>query len=308
MDQQTLNKVLVPHQPPPPRRITDVSRAYWDSVHKLSAKQNGEDTASSQSAIAADCGRCDGQGYVDHYQTADGRDFGVKSSRLTAFRAEYPDARFLGMTACACQEQRRLNAVWGTSGIPKHRRHCTFEAFDNLHEDYRHDKDAARYYAGEMAAGNIIINEGVEKASLTLAGPCGVGKSGMMACIARAWVERGEHVLWVDFGEFIEAIKSSYDEDSKISAQAIVESAQRARLLCFDDFGDMARGAKPVTDHTRERTYDVIRYRYENELPTVITTNLDGAQMYGQFGNRISDRIGEMSHVIPMGGTNLRFA
>jgi DNA replication protein DnaC len=311
MEQQTLNKSLVGQTVPPPRQITDVSRDYWQMV-KSSLKTNDSPFSAhsrpNENGAGADCPRCDGQGYVDHYQTADGRDFGVKASRMIAFRAEYPDAQLKGMQPCGCQEQRRLGRLWGTAGIPKHRRHCTFDAFDSLPEEYLEGKQEARFYAGEMAQGSILIRNGVEKNSLMLSGKPGMGKSGMMACIARYWLDRGENVLWVDFGEFIEAIKASYDETSKVSAQTIVESAQRSSLLCFDDFGDMARDRKPVTDHTRERTYDVIRYRYENELPTVITSNLDDEQLYAQFGGRIADRIGEMSHFLPMVGANLRFA
>lgn len=311
MEQQTLNKPLIPPHQPPPRQITDVTRDYWQMVKsslKTSASPFSAHDKPSEIATDVSCPRCDGAGYVDHYQTADGRDFGVKASRMIAFRSEYPDAQFKGMQPCGCQEQRRLGRLWGTAGIPKHRRHCTFEAFDSLPEDYLEGKQEARFYAGEMAQGNVLIRKGVEKNSLVLSGEPGMGKSGMMACIARYWLDRGENVLWVDFGEFIEAIKASYDESSKVNASAIVESAQRSSLLCFDDFGDMARGIKPVTDHTRERTYDVIRYRYENELPTVITSNLDDGQMYAQFGGRIADRIGEMGHFMVMAGANLRFA
>jgi DNA replication protein DnaC len=245
---------------------------------------------------------------VDHFQTADGRDYGVKASRLSAFHAEFPDARCVGMATCPCQEQHRLSRVWRTAEIPKHRRHCTFEAFDSLPDDLKEGKTEGRFYAGEMAQAAMMIYQGREASSLTLSGEPGVGKSGMMACVARCWLERGENVLWVDFGEFITAIRDSYDDDSPASTREIVESAQKVALLCLDDFGDMARGGKSVTDHTRERTYDVIRYRYEYELPTMITTNLTGDQIYGQFGARIADRITEVSHLVMMYPPNLRFA
>jgi DNA replication protein DnaC len=156
--------------------------------------------------------------------------------------------------------------------------------------------------------------EGEVKNSLTLIGETGVGKSGMMACIARAAIQRGAPPLWVDALEFIEAIRKTYDDDKAANAAALIESAQRCPLLCFDDLGDMRLRGKmgqpgfgEASDHTREKIYSVIRYRYENEMPTVITSNLTQAQMYAQFGHRITDRIREMSHVVTVGGKNLRF-
>lgn len=191
--------------------------------------------------------------------------------------------------------------VWGMSGVPKKRKHCSFEAFDAMTDDMKAGKEAARELAGQMA-----VQETLERNSLLLVGPTGRGKSGMMACIAMAWLNLGIQVLWVDFLEFLEAIRKTYEDGSEFDTSTIIETAQRAALLCLDDLGDL-KSKKEVTDHTREKTYSIIRYRYEHELPTVITTNLGFEQMAFQFGPRITDRIYEMCHAASMDGKSLRF-
>lgn len=236
----------------------------------------------------------------------DGRGFKVRESRKLLFWQTYPDAIPDGVLVCKCAQQRQNEKLWGNSGVPPKRTHCTFEGFDSFPDNLKYKKEQARFYAGAMAERQRLIVDGVEKISMTFSGRTGLGKSGLMAAVAMEWMRQGIAILWVDFGEFMEAIHKSYENDSDLATSTVVESAQRAPLLCLDDLGDMNR-ISPVTDHTREKTYALIRYRYEQMLPTIITTNLTVPQLLTQFGPRITERIGEMSHWIEMAGESLRF-
>lgn len=230
------------------------------------------------------------------------------------FRATYPDAHCVGVVECGCVESARVVRVWGMAGVPEKRKGCSFEVFDSLNPEYKIGKEQARVFAERMANAVPMMLNGDEKSGLLFRGDTGRGKSGFMACIAIARLNRGESVLWVDTLEFIDAIRKTYDDDSTMNASAVVESAQHAALLCLDDLGDMRlkdrygrAGYGEVSDHTREKLYSVIRYRYENELPLLCTSNLNEEQMCSQFGPRLTDRIFEMCHIIPVGGKNLRF-
>lgn len=238
-----------------------------------------------------------------HY-VADGKEWQVRPVRENEFRAQYPDAVGRGVLMCGCQEKKRLSKLWGASGVPARRMDCSFEAFDGFSEAMREGKELARELAGMMAERQVMFFEGKEKNSLCFSGMNGLGKSGLMSCIAQAWIAAGIPVLWLDHAEYIEAIKKTYDEDT--STSAVIESAQKAPLLCLDELGDKKFSGE-VTDHTREKTYAILRYRYEAMLPTMITTNLTDKQLYHQFGNSIADRVGEMCHFVTLTGLNVRF-
>jgi DNA replication protein DnaC len=43
---------------------------------------------------------------------------------------------------------------------------------------------------------------------------------------------------------------------------------------------------------------DLLEYRYVEQLPTFLTTNLDASEIRGKYGDRIADRFNEMLSVI----------
>jgi DNA replication protein DnaC len=57
-------------------------------------------------------------------------------------------------------------------------------------------------------------------------------------------------------------------------------------LLVLDDFGEQS-----TTPWVREKLYQLINYRYNGRLPTVITTRLDFDQILGEVDPAISSRL-----------------
>ena len=53
-------------------------------------------------------------------------------------------------------------------------------------------------------------------------------------------------------------------------------------------------GAEKPTEWTKERLFEIVDYRYSEELPIVITTNRTPKEMIDSLGARIYDRIKEM--------------
>lgn len=244
-------------------------------------------------------------GIVRKCITADGV-FGVRASRLPEFWRAYPDARDFGWVPCdTCFDAQVERQRWINAGIPKKYASFTFDTFDCLTDRQRKGKERGREFAAYMAEGRAIDWQGEVKNSLLLIGMTGLGKSGLMAAIAESWIERGESVLWSDALELIAAIRHSYEDPDAMTADTIIARAQNAPLLCLDDLGDMESENK-VSDHTREKFYEIVRHRHVNNLPTVYTTNLSRELMTAQFGHRITSRIYEMTHDIRLAGDDLR--
>ena len=75
------------------------------------------------------------------------------------------------------------------------------------------------------------------------------------------------------------------------------DAATRAHFLIIDDLGTEQRILKRYGNEILPLT-DLLLYRYEKMLPTVITTNLSHSQIAEQYGPRISDRIKEMCETL----------
>lgn len=75
------------------------------------------------------------------------------------------------------------------------------------------------------------------------------------------------------------------------------DGATRAPFLIIDDLGTEQRILKRYGNEILPLT-DLLLFRYENMLPTVITTNLSHSQIAEQYGPRISDRIKEMCETL----------
>jgi DNA replication protein DnaC len=291
----------MPYQPNEPKPASDAMKAYWRRVNAV--REKAGQTVQQKRTNA--CERCEGVGLLRHYFTPDG-EWGIRQSRMIVFEQSYPDARDFGWSPCSCAFEAVQDARWINAGIPERYSHMTFDSFDALPDDKRRGKEGPREASEIIASGSQLHWEGIVKNSLVLYGSTGMGKSGLMAAVAQSWIGREVSVLWCDALELIDAIRKSYEEGSDLSASAIVERAQNAPLLCLDDLGDVEQ-VKPVTDHTREKIYAVIRHRHVNQMPTMITTNLSQKQLGDQFGKRITDRIYEMAHVVQVRGDNLRF-
>jgi DNA replication protein DnaC len=74
-----------------------------------------------------------------------------------------------------------------------------------------------------------------------------------------------------------------------IDEGSILDEAIETQLLVLDDLG-----AEKASEYVLDRLYLIINGRYENDLPTLITTNLGLEQLRQQVGPRIVSRISEM--------------
>ena len=75
------------------------------------------------------------------------------------------------------------------------------------------------------------------------------------------------------------------------------DRATRASFLIIDDMGTEPRILKRYGNEILPLT-DMLLYRYEKMLPTIITTNLSHSQIAEQYGPRISDRLKEMCETL----------
>ena len=117
---------------------------------------------------------------------------------------------------------------------------------------------------------------------LVLQGVNGCGKTHLAAAIANYRRQAGKPALFVVVPDFLDHLRSTFSPESKVSYDEFFESVRNTPLLILDDFGEQS-----TTPWAQEKLYQVINYRYNARLATIITT----CSSLDEIENRISSRL-----------------
>lgn len=143
-------------------------------------------------------------------------------------------------------------------------------------------------------------------------GDFGTGKTVLATILFKMLLTRGfkptEKTMdypigWENSIEFLARCKSNIEK-----AEKHIKNLQRAQLLLLDDLG-----AERPTSYAIECLYRVLNYRDEQELSTIITTNLSADKLEevfnsdgGMLGGRLVSRLMGWAEVIELKGKDLR--
>jgi len=104
---------------------------------------------------------------------------------------------------------------------------------------------------------------------LVLVGPSGIGKTHIAAAIANQRRAEGNTAYFVTAPDLLDYLRSAYAPDSKVSYDKVFDAVRTAPLLILDDLG-----AQSGTPWAQEKLFQLLNFRYNAALPTVITTNI----------------------------------
>lgn len=150
------------------------------------------------------------------------------------------------------------------------------------------------------------------KRGFILCGDCGNGKTTMMQAVAAATT-----YLLDECGAFTHHKPgfTPYQDDVHFTfadamdcvyaeREGVWETASKP-ILVIEDMGQ-----EPLEVQSYGNIYnpviDILEKRYENALPTFITTNLSPEQLGSRYGKRIRDRLREMMFTIPFDNPSYR--
>ncbi len=129
---------------------------------------------------------------------------------------------------------------------------------------------------------------------LVIAGGTGRGKTRLAAAIANYCRESGKQVMFVVVPDLLDRLRSSYSPQNPRAFDEVFEQVRSMPLLVLDDLG--AQSGTPWAD---EKLFQLINYRYNACLPTVITTNLTVSHLDPRLASRLTDP--QVSTILLMG-------
>jgi len=119
---------------------------------------------------------------------------------------------------------------------------------------------------------------------LVFQGETGCGKTHLAAAIANYRFQAGKPAMFVVVPDFLDHLRSTFNPESKVSYDQLFESVKKAPLLILDDFGEQSS-----TPWAQEKLYQVINYRYNARLSTVITARCSLDEIDNPISSRLAD-------------------
>lgn len=119
---------------------------------------------------------------------------------------------------------------------------------------------------------------------LVLLGLPGTGKTHLAAAVANERRASGSTAYFITAPDLLDYLRSAYAPDSKASYDKVFEAVRTVPMLVLDDLG-----AHSSTPWAQEKLFQLLNYRYNAALPTVITSNLTLEDHDARIRSRILD-------------------
>jgi DNA replication protein DnaC len=207
------------------------------------------------------CPHCHGAGYV---------------------RLDVPvgDPSFGQAVACVCKEQqmedRRMSDLRRMSSLDAFR-DKTFTTFDTSLPGVREALEVAQRYAEDP------------QGWLVLSGGYGVGKTHLAAAVAHERLASGQSVFFSIVPDLLDHLRAAFAPSSEMPYDELFDKVREAGVLVLDDLG-----AENATAWATEKLFQIINYRYNYHMPTVVTTN---HRLLAHMDERIRSRLSDRSFV-----------
>lgn len=149
--------------------------------------------------------------------------------------------------------------------------HLTFDAFDMV-EGTEEAFEAARAFARD------------QDGWLYLHGACGVGKTHLAVAAALEIRRESPFVLFAVVPDLLDHLRATFDPARGVAYDERFDRIRNAYLLVLDDLG-----TENTTPWAREKLYQLFNHRYNERLPTIITSNQEHKLLDERVLSRLLD-------------------
>jgi len=178
---------------------------------------------------------------------------------------------------CECKQrelaEKRAEELRRLSNLDSFTNH-TFEDFDPSVYGVEEAYEKAIQFAQEL-----------QHRWLFLYGPVGVGKTHLAVAIAKYAMEY--HRISAYFAvvpDLLDHLRATFDPSAGTGYDERFATIRNAPLLILDDLG-----TENATPWAKEKLYQLINHRYVEEMPTIITSNVDQRKVDDRIISRILD-------------------
>lgn len=116
-----------------------------------------------------------------------------------------------------------------------------------------------------------------------------------------SWLNKNNSVCFVVLSELYEYLRFCYSNNDPWDPKKIMNHLREVELLILDDMG-----AEKTSEWTKEILFNIIDYRYNEQLPLIVTTNCVPEELKGKIGDRNFDRLREMCALVSVVATSQR--
>jgi DNA replication protein DnaC len=121
---------------------------------------------------------------------------------------------------------------------------------------------------------------------LILSGPVGCGKTHLAAAIAKVCLEREMAVLFTTVPELMDHLREAFAPTNEVPYHKLFDDIREVALLVLDDLG-----VERATPWVGEKLFQIVNFRYNNRVPTIITLNKDAIKdLDPRIRSRMRDR------------------
>ncbi len=155
--------------------------------------------------------------------------------------------------------------------------------FDNLESQGRSGSPAdQKQFSRVYKAAKTFANE--PTGWLILVGPSGCGKTHLAAAIANERISQGHPAFFISTPDLLDRMRSTFSPESEMPYDEFFDQVRNAPLLVLDDLG-----AQTATPWAKEKLEQLLNYRFNNELPTVIVAIVPVEQLEDRIRTRLTD-------------------
>lgn len=216
------------------------------------------------------------------------------------------DTGYINGKRCHCFTQQALDIIYAQSNI---REILTDENFDKFSFDYYSTVEvnpATGLTALETARMAYNISQDFIKdfnttfSNLYFYGDTGTGKTFLSNCIARELLNKGHSVIYFTAFQLFDILsKGIFDKDNK--AMVAHQNIFDCDLLIIDDLG-----TELANSFTTSQFFLCINERILRKKSTIISTNLNMAQIADIYSERVLSRISSSYTIIKLFGDDIR--
>lgn len=131
---------------------------------------------------------------------------------------------------------------------------------------------------------------------LIITGPNGSGKTHLASAIANRSIENGMVVFFTHAPDLLDHLRSSFGPTSAVTYTDLFEQVRQVPMLILDGVGSQS-----TTSWAEEKLRQIINSRYNEELPTIITTSANFDDLDPYIATRTSDE--RVSTIISLGNS-----